>query len=458
MPNPNNPTNFEVVYNGPWKGIDVSMPENFIPKEATPNCQNFIMKNGELRTRPKIYPYIPGPPDNSPISMFDTFIDANNIVHTVAITSTGLWQLNRNWQVALSSRQLGKIWSKVGTYPVQPGSLLPVLSYIFLNKIYWTNGGGNLWVWDGITSIGKLSQWQKATKYYVGNQIQDTNGNWQVCTQAGISQTPGPPGWVATIGTVLIDGTVQWTESGKPLLASGGIQSVAMVDATNGVTAGGLFIGELGSHLILLNTIEQQINGQGQQNFTQRMRWSPSGIPNIWDTNVNIGAGFIDFLEVPDSITGVLFIGSTGLIIRSNGCSEVSINANSGINPFIFNHLWASEHGIGSVYPFSVAQYGPVGIFISQEDIYEYSIGGFKDIAGTAHTAIYNDLAAATSTPVAAIVPKYNLNYLYLQYVLLIPQGNNTKCWRYSIKDKTWQSDTFTNKIFTCRPSNIAIS
>jgi len=448
-------TYFEVEYHGPWKGIDSSLPENYIPLEASPSFQNFILKEGEIRTRPKQSFYLPGTPDGEDIDGIFTFMDSNGIIHTVATSCTGLWSLNPGWKN--NSNKSNLVWSLIGSYKNLPGGCYPTAVCTFLNKFYFSNGDNNLWVWDGITVSNKLNPWQADNNYYIGNQIVDSNGNWQIVTQAGISGDSAPS-WGNTIGAITNDGSgsLQWTENGKPQIYSGGLQSTAIVDATNGIFCGAYFLGELGTHLIMLNTLEGTSNSY--QNFSQRVRWSPAGIPNIWDPNVNIGAGYEDLLETPDSITGDLFIGATGFIFRINGITEMSINTSSGTSPFNFNHLWASDHGIGNVFPFSIAGYGPIGIFISIDEIYEVSLGGFKEIGGNALTAIFNDINNATSTPIATIYPIYQRNYVYLVYELMIPIGNNTSIWRYSIKDKSWQHDFLTNRIPTGRPNFIAIS
>jgi hypothetical protein len=449
---------FERTYQGPFKGIDVSMPENEIDIASSPSFKNFILRNGEIRTRPRQYLVIPGPPDGLVLENINTFLDANNVYHTVTVTPSGLWQLNRNWQNNVGSTNKNirdRVWSKVGTFPTQPGPSLPLACQVFVNKFYWTNGGNNTWVWDGINSINSLSQWPKTKQVYVNYQIQDSNGKWQVCTVAGITGSTAPV-WSAVIGGITQDGTAQWTMNGSPFVSNGGIQNTAIVDATNGITAGAFFIGELAASLLLLNTVEGK--GGSGENFPQRIRWSANGIPNIFDPNVNIGAGFVDMLEVPDTITGALFLGTTAYITRVNGATEMSVNAGNGINPFEFNHLWASQNGIGNIFPFSISGYGPIGCFISTEEIYEVSVGGFKEIGGTALNAIYNDLANRSSSPLATIVPIYNPSYIYLQYVLMIPQGNDTSVWRYAIKDKSWQNDIYKNILFSGRPSFCAIS
>lgn len=448
---------FEALYKGPFKGVDVSMPENFIEPQSSPLMQNCILKNGEIRSRPQQRLAIPSP-SNLPVLGAETFLDANGIYHTCIVDATGLWQLNRMWPQALANNQYNKIWAKVGVFPVQPGPNIPLALQVFVNKLYWTNGSNNLWTWDGILSTTNLSSYQINHKYYVNQQIKDKNGDWQIVTQAGTSGG-SEPAWVETVGTVTADGpdTLQWTQNGKPFIGNGGIQNQAIVDATNGISAGAFFLGELGSSLLMLNTVEGPTNTLGVQNFAQRVRWCPSGIPNIWDPNVNIGAGFEDLLDTPDSITGYFSIGTTGFIFRVNGITEISLN-NSGTAPFNFNHLWASDHGIGNVYPFSIASYGPIGIFISLEEIYLVSLGGFEVIGKEARDAIMLDLANAIGSPIATIFPIYKQGYVYPQYVLSIPQPTGNKSWRYSVEDKSWQPDFRSYGFLTGRPNFVAVS
>lgn len=431
----------EIVYKAPFKGLNVDMPENVIDSSYSPNLLNFILKNGEIRTRPRIYQAISGPPDNYQMNVITSFLDGNGVVHTVTETKTGLWQLNPSFRNTKKPA-----WNLVGQYPTQPGPGLPVSHVTFLNKFYWTNGGNNLWVWDGITSIGFTSPWPASSAILKNNRIVDSNGNVQIATQAGTTGAAAPA-WAVGIGNTTTDNTVLWVNNGKPAPANGFI-STAVVDAANGITAGGYFLGELNSRLLLLNTLEGK-NGS-YQNFSQRVRWSPSGITSIWDPNVNLGAGYSDELDVPDSITGFLTIGRTGFIFRVNGITEL-VTSSLGLLPFDFNHLWASDRGIGNVYSFSIAGYGPVGMFISNEEIYELSIGGFKKVAGVALNAIFNDLAAATSNPVANILPYYSQNYIYPFYMLCIPIGADTKVWTYSLKEESWQPYFLRNAILTGR-------
>lgn len=462
---------FEQIYQGPWKGIHTALPENMIPEVFAVDTSNFILKNAELRSRPKMSPFILGPPDNHPIDVIDTFQDGNTAWHTVLVTRTGLWQLNPNF-----ANNPAPDWNLIGTFPIQPGPDIPTAHATFLNKFYWTNGGNNLWVWDGIASTSSIFPWVGSQRVFVGQRIVDTNGNVQVCTVAGWTAPPptgaAPPVqpaayWQTAIGAVTTERAfggnpapnnppAQWTNNGKPAPQAGGFFGTAMIDATNGISAGAFYIGILAARMLLLSTIEgPAFSGSGQP-FTQRIRWCASGMPSIWDANVNIGAGWIDLLEVPDIITGFLSIGDkTGFVFRSNGITEMTATSD-GILPFDFNHLWASDRGIGNVFPFSISGYGPIGMFIASDDVYNISIGGFKNVGGPARNAIFADLATATSTPVSAMIPKWSDQYAYLVYLLAIPMGADTKFWMYSLEDGSWVTWLRHNTTVTARANFVA--
>ena len=441
-------TYFEITYKGPFKGINVDVPENLLSPEFSPAMLNITLKNGEIRTRPRQSFYIPAPQiRNNFINVVDSFMDANGVTHTVITTQQGLWQLNPQWK--LNPR---KAWNLVGSYTVQPGPNAPVASLVFLNRYFWTNGGNNLWSWDGISSIGSPSSWTKNFIYRQNTRIIDTNGNVQVALNAGKSGAV-TPAWSAVLGAQTVDNKVTWVNNGLPAPANGFI-SVAVVDAAEGITAGALFLIELNSQLIMLNTTEG--TEQGGTNYPQRIRWSPSGLDNIWDTNVNIGAGFTDELDVPDEITGAFTIGRNGFVFRTNGITELT-SIGSAQNPFDFNHLWASQHGIGNVYPFSIASYGPIGMFIAEDDIYNLSLGGFTRVGGVARDSIYKDLETRTADPVATIVPLVKRNYVYPVYKLAIPFGDGTKIWNYSIEDQSWQPDYKPTGLVTGKANFVAI-
>lgn len=389
-------TYFEIPFQGPWKGIDVSMPENMLDPAATPNASNWIVRAGELRSRPRQSQILPQLPDKSQITGHTAFADSNNVIHTCVVSTSGLWQLSANWKNAPTSPK--KVWALVQKFSGAnfPAPANPVQFQLFVNNLFFVNGSPNVWNWGGITP--------------------------------------------------------------NAFTIKSALNSVAIYDTTHGMSAGAYFIGELNFQVIILNTVEQ-VYQQGVQYFPQRVRWSASGLPYTytyaqngtptlvggWDPTVNTSAGYNDMLDVPDSITGFMTIGTTGFIFRVNGITEMTA-INSGVLPFDFNHLWASERGIGNVYPWSIANYGPVGFFVATDDIYEVSLGGFQKVGGKARNAIYTDIGNAIAAPIASIFPSWNATYPYLTYQLSIPvSANECKVWNYFVEDQCWMPWPLTN-------------
>src|SRR4029077_9577302 len=92
----------------------------------------------------------------------------------------------------------------------------------------------------------------------------------------------------------------------------------------------------------------------------------------------------------------------------------------------------------GNVFPFSIAQYGPTAAFISDDDIYSISISTTNQIGGNARDAIFTDLAVASATPFANIMPKFRNGFSYLTYQLYIPLNGFIRLYIYSFEDKNW--------------------
>jgi hypothetical protein len=284
-------------------------------------------------------------------------------------------------------------WTFIGGAVLRPG--VPISARAFANFLYYTNAAPYLQRWDGIASL--------------------------------------------------------------PVIAS------ALTDASfggAGSTVGGFFLYEINFQLCLLNCTVFNVATVGSTpagsttNFPQRLWYSANGIPNQWDPTVNTSAGFVDFLDVADNFTGVMALGEIAYLFRTNGVTQQTITGSS-LAPYYFDHLWASDRGIGSVYPFTIAQYGSIGMFISTEQIYKVSINSFQEVGGGARDVIIGDLAKATGTPVASILADYAYGFIYLTYRISIPLGNMTRSYLFSIEDNSWTVEETPGFIITGRPVSV---
>lgn len=220
---------------------------------------------------------------------------------------------------------------------------------------------------------------------------------------------------------------------------------------------GGAYLGELNGRLICL-CCDQIVAGLYSY-LPYQVAWSASsGNYSQWNPFVGglvTGAGFNNLPDVADEITGFFMIGPTGYIIRKQGITEMT-PLNSGIQPFDFNHMWASQKGIGSVYPNTVTQYGSLGSFLADTGIFTLGYGGINQIEGLFWAEInrFIDSLFATAVtpnvlqflPTAGLVPLYINNERKLSMVLYIPtqdgiifigdpatkEWNEISCWRNS--------------------------
>lgn len=385
-------------WSAPYGGLNTQAPPNLISPSETPAMNNFMFRNKELRSRPNFHTLYPSP-DGNPILGVGSFLSKNSVWHTFAFTINGLYQLIAGASSLLSQGR--SPWALIGGPAMSNATF--VRWRVFQNVLYYTGNNGHTSAWDGaaLTPITDVA-----------------------FTGAGVA--------------------------GKP--------------PTTTVLIGAQYIGELDNHIILANTSETPVTAGvvgATASLPQRLRWSNSGFnpfdangsfgPNLgtagatFDATVFVNAGQTDFLDVPDLITGLMTVGRMGYLFRNNGITEISPTG-SGAAPFDFNHLWASEQGIGSVYTATVAQYGDHGAFVANDNVYMISSSALVPIGGSARDAIMNDLANTPSTPTAVIVPALSLGYIYLVYMIFIalPSGD-TRVYVYSIEDQNWASWTIDN-------------
>lgn len=435
----NNKGQWAQEYFGPYSGLNTQTPESLIPDNASPAFNNFMLRNAELRSGPNLLQHSISPAAN--VLGLSSFVDLNGTYHTVFWANTRLYQYD-----PASSPP----WDIVGTAAPSNMNNNPVAYRAFLNQIWYTclsqqigrpkpaSGGGSggptpitpfLAFWDGMAAAPVFTQ-----TFGDGSTSQSV---------AGISLTDSP-----TVGGSLPGGPT----------------------VVGPLAIGGQYLGELNNQLILANVnVLDQNNGGSTTlyNFPNLMWWSANGLPKQWDPTANTSAGFSAFMDVPDLITGLATLGVAGYLFRTNGITQFSPTG-SGTAPWQFNHMWASDHGIGNVIPWSIAQYGPNAAFIAEDNIYSLSLTNAVQIGGTARDAIMSDLATFPSLsgpvisnqPFATITPKYNNGFVYLTYKLYIPFSTFIREWTYSYEDKNWAPrdlpfpfNTGTFPIMLCAPN-----
>lgn len=290
------------------------------------------------------------------------------------------------------------------------------LSYAFGGPNYT----GNPWL-----VVANFPSSQTATPYAIGNfqgSLFFTNGSTNVWKWNGISNV------ITNVGNLASNGTV-----------------------------GGNYLMELAGRIVLASTSEVNSNLTLSGSFPFRVRWSPVNLAsNTFDPTVNIGAGFNDMFDCPDAITGLLPIGRTGYVFRSNGITEMLPTSGQGL-AFDFNHLWASDRGIGNAFPQTLAGFGPLGIFGSGEAFYKITPNSFDDISKGATDEILADIFEQTGSMQATILPYFSNKYPFTIYMLNIQIGSDVVQWIHDLKEGSWSRHIYKNKSFTCKPKYVFI-
>jgi len=303
---------FEVHYGGPWAGLDFSKPyTNIEPNSLAPGSVNTQTINGFLCSSPWIA--------SSPYS---TAFAANEFV-------VGIFAGKSLTQFVADDRAL--IVTNIAVYEAQLAGRTETTSPfvpIPLTLIH-TWGAGEFS--NAAFSIGEC------------------------CSFIEVNGT-------TFIAGIFLNGIFSW--SGSAFL-----QATAYVSCR--------YIAESGGRLIAAECRFPGGGGTGV-NVLPTIAWSAVGAFTQWDPLVNPQAGFNLLSDVPDQITGLASIGRSALIFRTEGLSQMDPNAgssSSGLQPFVFYHLWASSQGVGA-FQGSVAQYGQSCFFRSDDNVYMISISG----------------------------------------------------------------------------------
>ena len=201
---------------------------------------------------------------------------------------------------------------------------------------------------------------------------------------------------------------------------------------------GGGILGLLNNQLLNLGGFSQ-----ADGSVPNRISWSAPGQYgqfqpyDIPSATGNYSAGFNDLPSTSDVLIGFAAIGTVGYLFRNEGITQVNPTGN-GIEPFAFNHLWASELGIGSPYPGSISQYGAIVAFITDSGVYTLGLTGLSLIGVQAQSYIFKQLNSQFSLVPSGFTeqPQYQLQSRLIPYILdspdliyiigyIVPEGGN---------------------------------
>jgi hypothetical protein len=341
---------YEVIY-VPSKGLDFSRPYNTIDKEyLAPGSVNTQAINGFLCSSPWV--------GTSP---FSTTFAAGEIV---------LGQFVINNTVAVTGESI-------------PQSLILIVTNI---AVYIGD-------FSTVLLANPTAQPQLQTVHtWAGGEVNNTfmsAGN----TVAFLEVQTGPP---SVITSVYFTG----------LMFNGVFHVVANGTFSTATTyVCGRYIAELGGRIVLAQTRFPTGGGPFGNVVSATVAWSGvgsfdgSGVTDPWNPanfatlNGNVG-GFNLLSDTPDQLTGIATMGRSGMLARTHGFTSMDPGP-SGIDPWLFYHLWSSPQGAGA-YNETFQQYGQLVMFLADDNVYIMSLsGGLQNVGDKIISKIKADLRQA---------------------------------------------------------------
>jgi hypothetical protein len=464
---------FEIIYAGPYKGLDVQTPQNLVDPAASVTSNNWILRNTTLQSRPRFVKWTNDLGGTNQLTGVGTFLSPAGFYHTFATDSIGdLYNLDGTGtppSVPANLNFVARLSHLTGSNPLQWRVINSTNTA--QSALYFVNGAQTVCSWDG--TIGPPGGGAIVTTHLgsggTGYAVNDTgtltaggaNATYKVLTVSGgvvltYSITAAGTGYFSGSSNTATGGAQPGVGVGLTIfvdtVAGGGPQQDVVVVAATVI--GAKYIGTLAQHAILANTTG--ISGTDGP-FT--IRWSAVGLPTVFDPAVNINAGFDILIDFADEISGMMFLGRVAYIFHRTGITEMAPTG-VGTAPFDFNHIWNAQDGTGSIYPYTIAQYGQFGAFVSTENVYMVQNYQFQPIGGMARDGIFADIHASllqigSNQIIGTIAPAYNDNYVYTVYQLYIPlaKGGPTAMWQYSIEGGYWERFILTGEQVTGVPT-----
>lgn len=329
-------TDLEVIY-VPTQGLDYSKPYNTLAQNnLAPGSINTQSINGFLCSSPYVC--------NSP---YQTSLAAGEVVVGICEYAFGA--------------------SAFGT----PGYGGATLVLIVTNVAVYTSAlGGAGGTPLALGTLSNVHTWNTTTEF-----IPLLYSNGQTIAFVEINDAGGVPGG-SRASTIYFTG---------PML--GGVYSYNAVNGFLNATTyvAGSYMIELGGRLVIGEATFPTGGGPVGHLPAPTIAWSGvgafsgSGVNDPWNpANFNTLAGNVGGFNLlsdqPDQITGLYGEGRSAGIYRQHGLSQMDPGP-SGIDPFLFYHLWSSQFGQGA-WANTSAQYGELCIFLADDNVYQMSLQG----------------------------------------------------------------------------------
>lgn len=429
-----------VPIKGPFHGIITDQPPTFDP-QGFEVLVNLLSRKGRIISRPGLdLANKFSAPDGNPVLNMTSFKDAENFLHTLALTKANPYMLTSvTGPPAITFNLLG--------FPTYINTLIlnaKGVDYLVGDLVYIQQlgaQGGSLQVLavdggGGITAFQLLTRGSNYTAAL--NVPTSTPDNGSGATFDITVTTLASLGGVGSIGlpyaVVKAQNRVYFCNGSVPLCYTDGEAQFKIAGSVPGACR---FLTANAGHMIGAVWTEPDPTQAQPIFYPNRVRWSDSGNFEQWDeTDPASTAGLDDLVITPDDITGLTTIGNNSIIYRTNGISTMIPTGNSTI-PFVIPNFSLAPKGEGCPYPYSLTSHNNIDRFIGNYEVWSFDGTNFAPLMdGRCNAEFFEDLNSAIGVVRGFITPVLDNGFQYLGYAIMLPGLN--KAWVLNIAEGSW--------------------
>lgn len=425
---------------GPFHGIITDQPPTF-DNQGFEVMVNFLCRKGRIRPRPGLDVASKfAAPDGNPVLNLTSFQDAENALHTLALTRANAYMLTSPTGPPTMTFNLLGFPTFISTAVINAkGTGYLVGDLVYIQQAGASGGELSVLAVDSNGGIIATQLLTRGSNYTAAlNVATSTTGNGIGATvdltTASLASLGGAGSTGLPYSLVKVQNRVYFCNGSVPVCYTDGEAAFKIAGSVPGACR---FLTANGGHLIGAVWTEPDPTQAQPIFYPQRIRWSDSGNFEQWDeADPASTAGVADLVSTPDNITGLTTIGNNSNAYRTNGISLIIPTGVSTI-PFYVPNFSISPVGEGCPYPYSLTTHNNIDRFIGNYDVWSFDGTNFQPLMdGKCNAEFYAALAQVTGTVRGMITPVLDNGYQYLAYVITLP-GTNT-AWVLNISENTW--------------------
>ena len=166
--------------------------------------------------------------------------------------------------------------------------------------------------------------------------------------------------------------------------------------------------------------------------------WSVSGTPTDF---TNFGSGHTTFVDTPDAISGLSFVGNRVIIYKTETI-VTGTPTGDALNPYFFERPFqGTEQNVGNLFAFSLVGDGSVDLFVSRRGVVAFNGSTMTPLGRGVDNKILSTSAASPFTFQGTLVTNSGTNNLLNLYALQISiAGTSNRVYVLNLNTFKWST------------------